>query len=245
MASCLIKYKDNFTFFLSFYARIFPSGPDHKHSSIFCVIAPCSLLKVNRRFGGVCRLHLKDRIIIQKRKQRENGWQAFTLVYCLAYYSTLKMEATYFSESLCWPSTDYTALYPRDRTLHNRRFEKLNTYDHSTYFPYHEKPSFTPTHTFPEEANYSELSNNGHYYHGLGKTFGQPSRRYTVCSCSFISIRSKVKRLCNRPWWPIGSWNIEAPTFSPDNRLTDGGKVVSLTLSPPFTPREIPGTHFC
>jgi hypothetical protein len=30
-----------------------------------------------------------------------------------------------------------------------------------------------------------------------------------------------------------------------DNRLTDGGKVVSLTSRPPFTPRNIPGVHFC
>jgi hypothetical protein len=27
-----------------------------------------------------------------------------------------------------------------------------------------------------------------------------------------------------------------------DNRLTDGGEVVSLTRRPPFTPRKIPGT---
>jgi hypothetical protein len=30
-----------------------------------------------------------------------------------------------------------------------------------------------------------------------------------------------------------------------DNRLTDGGEVVSLTRRPPFVPRKIPGTHFC
>jgi hypothetical protein len=30
--------------------------------------------------------------------------------------------------------------------------------------------------------------------------------------------------------------DVEAPTFSLDNRLTDGGKVVSLTLRPTFTP---------
>jgi hypothetical protein len=30
-----------------------------------------------------------------------------------------------------------------------------------------------------------------------------------------------------------------------DNRLTDGGEVVSLTRRPPFTPQKIPGTHFC
>jgi hypothetical protein len=30
-----------------------------------------------------------------------------------------------------------------------------------------------------------------------------------------------------------------------DNRLTDGGKVVSLTRRPPFLPRKILGSHFC
>jgi hypothetical protein len=30
-----------------------------------------------------------------------------------------------------------------------------------------------------------------------------------------------------------------------DNRLTDGGEVVSPMRRRPFTPRKIPGTHFC
>jgi hypothetical protein len=30
-----------------------------------------------------------------------------------------------------------------------------------------------------------------------------------------------------------------------DSRLADVGEVVSLTRRPPFTPRKIPGTHFC
>jgi hypothetical protein len=30
-----------------------------------------------------------------------------------------------------------------------------------------------------------------------------------------------------------------------DNRLTDGGEAVSLTRQPHFTPRKIPGIHFC
>jgi hypothetical protein len=37
---------------------------------------------------------------------------------------------------------------------------------------------------------------------------------------------------------------VEAPTFS-DIRLIDGRKVVSPMRQPPFTPRRIPGTHFC
>jgi hypothetical protein len=50
---------------------------------------------------------------------------------------------------------------------------------------------------------------------------------------------------CNRPWRPIGLWDVEAPTFSLDNRLTDGGKVTSHMRWSPFTIRTIPGTHFC
>jgi hypothetical protein len=42
---------------------------------------------------------------------------------------------------------------------------------------------------------------------------------------------------------PLGLQEVEAPTFS-DIRLTDGGKVVSPTRRPLFTPRKIPGTYF-
>jgi hypothetical protein len=56
---------------------------------------------------------------------------------------------------------------------------------------------------------------------------------------------------------PQGCERSRLPHFL-DNRLTDGGKVVSLTRQlpftprkipgtrqPPFTPRKSPGTHFC
>jgi hypothetical protein len=43
---------------------------------------------------------------------------------------------------------------------------------------------------------------------------------------------------------PQGCETSRLPHFL-DNRLTDGGEVVSLTRRPPFTPRKIPGTHFC
>jgi hypothetical protein len=48
----------------------------------------------------------------------------------------------------------------------------------------------------------------------------------------------------NRPWRPLELREVEAPTFS-HIRLTDGGKVVSPTRRPLFTPRKIRGTHFC
>jgi hypothetical protein len=42
-----------------------------------------------------------------------------------------------------------------------------------------------------------------------------------------------------------GLWGCETsrlPHFI-ENRLKDGGEVVSLTRWPPFTPRKIPGTY--
>jgi hypothetical protein len=34
------------------------------------------------------------------------------------------------------------------------------------------------------------------------------------------------------------SWDVEAPAFSVDSRLIDGGTIISLTRCPPFTPLE-------
>jgi hypothetical protein len=66
-------------------------------SSIFWDITPCGPFKVNRSFGGTCRLHLQGLRISQERNQRESGLclpPAFTLVSCLAYSSTLETEET-------------------------------------------------------------------------------------------------------------------------------------------------------
>jgi hypothetical protein len=43
---------------------------------------------------------------------------------------------------------------------------------------------------------------------------------------------------------PYGCDMSRLPHFL-DNRLTDGDEVVSLTRWLSFTPRKIPGTHFC
>jgi hypothetical protein len=53
----------------------------------------------------------------------------------------------------------------------------------------------------------------------------------------------KVNLSLYRPWRPLGLREVEAPTFS-DIRFVDGGKVVSPTPRPLFTPRKIPGIHF-
>jgi hypothetical protein len=59
-----------------------------------------------------------------------------------------------------------------------------------------------------------------------------------------VSFKGKVMLSLYRPWRPLGLWEVKAPTLS-DILLTDGGKDVSPTRQPLFTPRKIPGTHFC
>jgi hypothetical protein len=61
---------------------------------------------------------------------------------------------------------------------------------------------------------------------------------------TFIRAIKKAKLSMYRPWKPLGLREVEAPTFS-DIRLIDGGKVVSPTHRQLFSPRKIPGTHFC
>jgi hypothetical protein len=59
-------------------------------SSIFWDITPCSLLKVNRRFGGTYRLHLQDRRISEARNQYETCSKPM-LVSFLVYYLSVEM----------------------------------------------------------------------------------------------------------------------------------------------------------
>jgi hypothetical protein len=60
-------------------------------------------------------------------------------------------------------------------------------------------------------------------------------------------MQSSICYLCEKVslyrWRPLGLREVESPTFS-DIRLIDGGKVVSPTRRPRFTPRKFPGTHF-
>jgi hypothetical protein len=57
-------------------------------------------------------------------------------------------------------------------------------------------------------------------------------------------VKVRVNLSLYRPWRPLGLREVGAPTFS-DIRLTDGGKVVSLTRRQLFIPRKILGTYFC
>jgi hypothetical protein len=59
----------------------------------------------------------------------------------------------------------------------------------------------------------------------------------------FFLNKVKVNLSLYRPWRLLGLREVEAPTFS-DIRLIDGGKVVSPTRRPLFTPRKIPEYSF-
>jgi hypothetical protein len=100
-----------------------------KKSTIFWDIMPCSLLKVNRRFGRTYRLHLQGRRIRQAREELCLPY-AFTVLSCSAYSSTLKMEAICSSETSVGFQRTTWRYIPEDSTLHIHRCENLKSYRH-------------------------------------------------------------------------------------------------------------------
>jgi hypothetical protein len=93
----------------------------------YAILTPCSPLKVNRRFGRICCLHFYGWRVSQARNQHEAGRQV-KAVSCLAYSSTLKMEASSSSETSVgfWLTT--LSSIPEDSTLHNHRCENFKSY---------------------------------------------------------------------------------------------------------------------
>jgi hypothetical protein len=85
-------------------------------SFIFWDTMLCGPLKVNRRFGGTCLFHLQGRRISCVGNQRESRWQA-ELVSYFALCSTLKMEATYPSETLVDIQQNTRRYIPEDQIL--------------------------------------------------------------------------------------------------------------------------------
>jgi dolichol kinase len=82
-------------------------------SAIFWDITPCSPLKVNRRFGGTCLLHLQGRRISRARNERESRAlfaTCFHIGFLLAYYLDPNVVVYMYFLTVGWLSTDYTAL---------------------------------------------------------------------------------------------------------------------------------------
>jgi hypothetical protein len=60
------------------------------------------------------------------------------------------------------------------------------------------------------------------------------------CPVFYYSVRLSSMTPCS-----VSSLMLHVMLHFLDNRLTDGGEVLSLTLRPSFAPMKIPGTHFC
>jgi hypothetical protein len=111
-----------------YYQYRFLQQSVHKHgvlkSSVFWGITPCSSVNVNLRFGRIYRLHLQGRRASEARIQLKTGSKQSS---CLAYSSTLKIEAIYLSE----PCVDFQRITRRyisgDSTLHRHRCENLKS----------------------------------------------------------------------------------------------------------------------
>jgi hypothetical protein len=86
-------------------------------SNIFCDITQCSPLKANRRFGDVASIFRVEEL---------------TLVSYLPYSSTLKMEATYSSETLGDFQQTRRRYIPEDITLQLQLFNNGNRTTGST-----------------------------------------------------------------------------------------------------------------
>jgi hypothetical protein len=65
----------------------------------------------------------------------------------------------------------------------------------------------------------------------------QRSGHQNVAKASSV-VEKGIFFSCSSPRSAVGLWDVEVPTFPLDNRLTDGGEVVSHTYWPPFTPQE-------
>jgi hypothetical protein len=93
-------------------------------SSISLDTKPYTQLKVNRRFGRTFRLNFRDGKISKAANQREVLLSTcFTMVSCLAYFSTLEMDATCSSET----SVDFQRT-TGDRSLPSHSCENLKSY---------------------------------------------------------------------------------------------------------------------
>jgi hypothetical protein len=74
-----------------------------------------------------------------------------------------------------------------------------------------------------------------------GSNLGQITKypEFQLFGCIFsLSKPMAVCYLCNWPWRSIVLLDVEASTFCLDDRLRDGGEIVSPSRRPPFTPQR-------
>jgi hypothetical protein len=95
-------------------------------SSIFCDITLCSAMKVSRRIGGTCRLHLHGRRISYYTTVKAGGRHRSGMLLGSFLYS--EDGGVVLLLNVGWPSTDYVALKLQIRCnlLHTTDLEKVS-----------------------------------------------------------------------------------------------------------------------
>jgi hypothetical protein len=104
---CVLPYHSALMHFVS-TARKSPENVVF-HSGGYVRITPCSPLKINRRVGGTCRLHLHGRTKSQARNQRQAGSKRRLTLNGL--HSVLSQTTELFWEHREGPKNIYTLLY--------------------------------------------------------------------------------------------------------------------------------------
>jgi hypothetical protein len=103
----------------------------YRHTRIIYLIQKGRTQKIYEWVEESCDLlaeqPFKIQIEVEQETRQAASKPAFTMVSCLAYSSTLKMEATYCSETLNDFQRSAQHYIPEDRTLHKRCCENLES----------------------------------------------------------------------------------------------------------------------
>jgi hypothetical protein len=83
-------------------------------SSIFWDVKPCSPLKVSRRFGRLCHLHIQDWRVRQGRSIASDACCALQPGFLLGLLFNPENWVDMCIRNVCCFSADYTALYQKD-----------------------------------------------------------------------------------------------------------------------------------
>jgi hypothetical protein len=107
------------------------------NSSVYWVTMPWSPVKVKRRFGGICHLHLQGQRISQTRNQHEGDSKESSKSVCCLFHSSfiyqftfqaLKMKVTSSSKTLHGFHQNSWHHKTGDRILHNHLYDKFKSY---------------------------------------------------------------------------------------------------------------------
>jgi hypothetical protein len=97
-------------------------------SPVFWDVTSCSPVKVNRHYGGTCRLYLQCQRVSQAKDQHEAGRLCLLPIGVLLRLLFDPVDGgDVFLRNVCLLSPDYTAI-PEDRSFHNHRCENLKSY---------------------------------------------------------------------------------------------------------------------